>query len=133
MRSLLNKRLMCSASDFKMRRLLLTWWVAAAMAIVSCAPLPIGNKDLLGFLEVGQTSRQDVYRHLRDPSQSYEDSRILTYRIGEDEAGLFVVAPSKQIMAEPRKDWSGVRYSLVLAFDDKGVLRRQSLVQIRSP
>ena len=132
MRSFLKKRLTCSASDFKNRCVAISWWVATLLAVVSCA-VPVGKKDLLAFLQVGQTSRQDVYSHLRDPSAIYEDSRIVTYRIGEDEAGLFVVAPSKQIMAEPRKDWTGVRYNLVLAFDDKGVLRRQSLVQIRSP
>jgi len=100
---------------------------ALSLAIVSCASVPIiGKKDLLGFLQVGQTTREDVYFHLGDPSAQYEEgSRIVTYRIGEDEGGLFPVAR--------RRNWTGVRYSLVIAFDETGVLRRHSLVPIDSP
>ena len=112
-------------------------WLAALILLTACASSPIiGKKDLLGFLQVGQTTRQDVYQRLGDPSTQYEEgSRIVTYRIGEDKGGLFVRAGKwdQGSNGEVSGDWTGVRYSLVLAFDETGVLRRQSLVQIRDP
>jgi hypothetical protein len=90
------------------------------IAAVSCAPA-VGKKDLLAFVQVGQTTREDVYLHLADPNAKYEQFRILTYKIGEDEAGLFLVSAS---------GWTDTRYSLVFAFDEKGVLRRYSLVPV---
>jgi hypothetical protein len=123
--------------NFKARSVAQVLWVAASMAIVSCASVPIsGKKDLLGFMEVGQTTRQDVYLHFGDPSAQYEEgSRIVTYRIGEDEGGLFVRAGQWDQGSDgaARANWTGVRYSLVLAFDETGMLRRQSLVKIRDP
>lgn len=96
---------------------------ALLTTILSCASAPIGKRDLLGFLEVGQTTRQDVYHHLGNPTRHYEDSRILTYRIGEDEGGFFTQSYTQ--------DWEGVRYSLVLAFNESGLLRKYAMVPIR--
>lgn len=66
-------------------------YVVVTIAVVSCATAPIGKKDLLDFLQVGQTTRQDVCSHLGDPSEQYEGSRIATCRLDEDEGGLFLV------------------------------------------
>jgi len=99
--------------------------MAVLTALASCASAPIGKKDLLIFLQDGQTTRQDVYLHLGIPSEKYEESRIVTYRIGENDDGMHVV------MRE--SNWSGVRYSLVLSFGEKGLLRRYSLVRVGTP
>lgn len=106
------------------RKIALGFGLAGAIAVVSCAPV-IGKKDLLAFLQVGQTTRQDVYLHLADPSNEYEGGRIVTFRIGEDEGGLYPMVRTPS--------WRYDRYSLVLAFDETGVLRKYSLVQVRSP
>jgi hypothetical protein len=104
----------------KARVIGLSLGLVLSIAIVSCTPA-VGKKDLLAFVQVGQTTRQDVYLHLADPNAKYEQSRILAYKIGEDEAGLFLVSAS---------GWTDTRYSLVFAFDEKGVLRRYSLVPV---
>jgi hypothetical protein len=102
-----------------------------SIAVVSCTPA-VGKKDLLAFVQVRETTRHDVYLRLGNPSAEYERSRIVTYWIAEDEGGLLVsprrLHPSQYL----EKDWSGVRYSLVFAFDEKEVLRRYSLVPIHS-
>jgi hypothetical protein len=64
-----------------------------------------------------------VYRHLGKPSAEYEESRVVTYRIAEDEGGLFLDKYVERIK---------VRYRLVVAFDKAGVLSRYSLVRIHS-
>jgi hypothetical protein len=110
--------------DFK-ARILPVCWLALSITAVSCATAPMGKKDLLGFLQVGQTTRQDVYLHLGDPSNEYEGGRIVTFRIGEDEGGLYPMVRTPS--------WRYDRYSLVLALDETGVLRRYALVQVRSP
>lgn len=98
--------------------------VAVSIAIMSCASMPRGKRDLLDFLQNGQTTRQDVYHHLGNPTRHYQGSRILTYRIGEDEGGFFTVFYTQ--------DWEGIPFSLVLAFDDRGLLRKYSMVRVRS-
>lgn len=56
-----------------------TLWLAA------CAtPIPGASHDLLTFLQVGKTTREEVLLKLGQPSASFEHERILTYRIGEE-------------------------------------------------
>jgi hypothetical protein len=104
--------------------------LALSMAVASCTPA-VGKKDLLDFVQAGQTTREDVYFHLGNPSEEYGGSRIATYGIAEDEGGLSVSNPRLHAISQYlEKDWSGIRYSLVFAFDETGVLRRYSLVRI---
>jgi hypothetical protein len=91
---------------------------------MSCTTTPRGTKNLLNFLQVGQTTREDVYLHLGDPTRHYLNSRILTYRIAEDKGGFFTQPYDRS--------WEGIRFSLVLAFDDSELLRRYSMVRVRS-
>ncbi|WP_233871820.1 hypothetical protein [Paraburkholderia adhaesiva] len=84
---------------------------------------PVGNRDLLAFLQDGSTTREDVYLHLAEPSSTFEGGSILTYLLDEDQAGYI-------LMRRKEKAWNG-KFSLVLAFDEHGVLRRHSLVRIR--
>ena len=80
---------------------------------------------MLAFIADGATRREEVYLKLGEPSSAYEGSRILAYRLSKDEGGYILVG---------RRDaWWGVQYNLMLVFDADGVLRRHSLVQIRSP
>jgi len=105
-----------------MRRRLLSVFLLLAGG---CATTPIGQPDLLGFIEDGRTTREEVFLTLGEPSATYQAEGILTYRLGEDEAGYFLV--------DKRPGFLGVRHSLVLAFDDSGLLRRHSLVTIKAP
>jgi hypothetical protein len=110
-------------TNIKTKIITSAYCVAVSIAIMSCASMPRGKTDLLDFLRIGQTTRQDVYDHLGSPSRRYEEVFILTYRIARDRGGLFT---------EPyTKEWEGVRFSLVLAFDESGLLRKYAMVPIR--
>ena len=100
--------------------------IAVAMVFsVGCSTTPIGRGDLLDFLKDGVSTREDIILHLGDPNAMYEHSRILTYRLSQDETGWF--------LRDNTKNWYGVLVNLVLVLDDQGVLKRHSRVQVRSP
>jgi hypothetical protein len=98
----------------------------AVSLVAACAgPVPIrgARPDLLAFLIDGQTRREEVLLTLGQPSGSFEKEQILTYRVGHDsEQGYYVI---------DTRSWDGVRYSLVVVFDDKGFLRAHKLVAVR--
>ena len=99
------------------------------------APIPGASRNLLGFLTDTTTTREQVILTLGQPSASFENDRILTYRIGQDpEQGQFVITP-RLMLTEVRigqpSTWQEVRYSLVLVFDAQGVLKQHKLVTVR--
>lgn len=91
--------------------------------LTGCATETIGNKQLLDFLQDGKTSREEVILHLAEPSATFEGGRIVTYRLDEDTGG-YVIRGAKG------HGWSE-KFSLVLSFDEHGVLRRHSLVRVK--
>lgn len=97
-----------------------------SLGLVGCVtPVPSARHDLLDFIHVGQTARQEVMLNLGQPSAAFEQETILTYRIGEDtNKGYYVLTPRAML------PWQSVRYSLVLVFDDKGILQKQNLVRV---
>ncbi len=99
----------------------------ALLTIICILPgcaTPIGHRDLLDFLNDGITRTEEVHQKLGEPSARYENSRIVAYRLGRDEAGYFLVKSSR--------DWSEAQYSLVLVFNANGILRRHSLIKVTS-
>ena len=99
--------------------------VIVCSLLAACATEPMGQKDLLDFLTVGVTRREDVHLKLGEPSGQYEGSRILAYRLAKDEAGYILVRGDT--------GWAGVNYNLILVFDADGILTRHSVVEVRSP
>jgi len=100
--------------------------VACSLILLAgCASTPVGRGDLLDFLTVGVSTREDVILKLGEPNSTYEDARILAYRLSRDEGGWI-------ILDQPHA-WRSVRINLVVVFNDKGVLTRHSLVEVRSP
>ena len=96
--------------------------------VAGCATpaIPGASRDLLKFLQTGQTTRQEVLLKLGQPSAVFEQEKILTYRLGEDpKQGYFIVAPKAAL------SWQAVHYSLVMVFDGSGILQRQSLVPVQ--
>jgi len=91
--------------------------------LVACSTAAVGDRQLLSFLQDGSTTREDVYLHLAEPSATYESGRIQTYLLDEDANGYVLMHHSEH-------GWNG-KYSLVLAFDEHGILRRHSLVRVR--
>jgi hypothetical protein len=108
------------------RRLPSSAGAALVLALLgACASTPVGQANLLAFIKDAQTTREQVFLALGDPSATYEDGRILTFRLGRDEGGYFLL--------EKAPGFRSVTYSLVLAFDDAGLLRRHSLVAVKAP
>ena len=88
--------------------------------------MPGSSPELLDFLQIGETTREDAILKLGQPSGTFEHERILTYRIGEDQhQGRFIVTPKNMAPY-----WEQVRYSLVLVFGEDGKLRKQTLVPV---
>ena len=101
-------------------------YLAAALLIVNvmaCASYPPGDPQLIAFLRDGSTTREDVYLRLAEPSGIYEGGRIMTYQLDWNEKGYV-------LMRRREAAWTA-KYSLVLSFDDRGVLRRHSLLNVR--
>lgn len=93
--------------------------------LLAACVAPMGRADLLAFIEDGRTTREDAYMHLGEPAASYEEERILCFRIGRDDGGDFVLGRAS--------GFQGVRTSLIMAFDEQGLLKRHSLVQVKAP
>lgn len=91
--------------------------------IIACASYPPGDPQLLDFLQDGITTREDVYMRLAEPSAVWEGGRMMTYQIDRNEKGY---VPMRRREAA----WTA-KYSLVLAFDNQGILRRHSLVKTK--
>jgi len=104
------------------------------LALVGCATTQIkGHADLLEFLADGKTSKEEVLMKLGQPSGKFESEKILTYRLGFDShsRGYYVVERAPGMGHEPTwAAWMNTKYSLVLVFDNKDVLRKHSLVEV---
>lgn len=110
-------------------RLRLVAIVLGAMCLAGCATPPIQGADphLLEFLRDGASTRDEVMLALGQPSATFQQERVLTYRLGEDaKQGYFVEQPHATNLP-----WVGVRYSLVLVFDAGGTLQKHSLVPVQ--
>jgi hypothetical protein len=94
------------------------------MSLAGCASAPIGRADLLGFIQDGQTTREETYLRLGEPAAFCEAGQIMSFRLGKDEGGYFPV--------EKATGFVDVRYSLIMVFDERDVLRRHSLVQVKT-
>ena len=105
-------------------------WSLATLALVSlfltgCAtPIVGAKKDLLEFLHPGHTTREEVLTTLGEPSQAFEQGKILTYKLGHDEKQGFYIYNGIGWQEE-------IHYSLVLVFDSNGVLHKHSLVDVK--
>ena len=101
--------------------------VVSLLVVSGCAtPIPGARTDLLAFLKEGRTTREEVILTLGQPSGTFEEDGILTYRVGFDASqGYFIISP-KEVLP-----WQLVRYSLVLVFNESGTLRTQRLVDVQ--
>jgi hypothetical protein len=86
-------------------------------------PRPV-NLELLRGEHVTQ---QEVRALLGTPSATFEDNQVLAYRLAETRNGP-VVVPTEGAAA----NWAHISHSLVLAFDDAGVLVEHRLIAIHA-
>lgn len=105
--------------------------LAAFFVLTGCSSVPKPPQDgkavNLDSIVVGSTTRDSVIRELGPPSASFEQNGILTYRLAHHpEFSRPYVVPLR-----PYAGWSGVKYSLVLTFDWRGVLDGCSFVEVK--
>jgi hypothetical protein len=95
---------------------------------------PLQDEDVLGaqllsFLADGYTTRERVLLELGTPSAQFEGQRILTYQIRASTTGdVEVFWPRRSEIHPVMTNWQNDIFSLVLVFDDAGVLARHSVV-----
>jgi len=104
-----------------------------ALTLVGCAttpPLLKGSPDLLNFLADGKTTRTEAIITLGQPSGRFESEKILTYRLGFEprNSGYYVVERENTTNGWPT--WTEAKFSLVLVFDDAGILQKHSMVKV---
>jgi hypothetical protein len=113
--------------------------VFALLLLVGCAATQqVVDKEVypqFDFLKEGVTTKEEVLLKLGIPAAQFEGERILLYRLREREKeGLVVIPPELGYkdarLAPVRSPWGAGNYSLVLVFDEKNVLRKQSLIKI---
>ena len=107
--------------------------LALALTVGGCAttPPPLkGNPDLLNFLSDGRTTRTEALIALGQPSGRFEVEKILTFRLGFEprNSGYYLV--ERETTANGWPTWTAAKFSLVLVFDDAGILRKHSIVEV---
>ncbi len=102
--------------------------VIAALTIASCAKV-IGPADPrvaaehLDFLREGQTTRQEVIKHLGSPLNEYEQGGIVSYILVENDDGQLEVMCGNVIAKPPI-------YNLVFSFGANDIMTRFSLLRL---
>ncbi|MBN2514110.1 MAG: hypothetical protein JXB18_14320 [Sedimentisphaerales bacterium] len=90
-----------------------------------------GSSDLLNFLIDGKTTRADVVMTLGQPSGRFEKDKILTYRLGFESKNNCYYLVEREVPTNANwSTWRQAKYSLVLMFDEYGVLLKHSLVEV---
>ncbi len=103
-------------------------WLLVLSLLAGCSTTPLrGQPDLLDFLADGATRREEVVARLGEPTRCLRSGGICTYRVSHDEAGQYVR------LEVGGANWMDTDGSLVLVFDDDGVLQRHSIVRVREP
>ena len=118
-------------SKYMNAKIFLALLTALTLAGCATAPPPLrGSPDLLTFLSDGRTSRTAAITTLGQPSGRFESEKILTYRLGFEprNSGYYVV--ERETAGSGWPTWTAAKFSLVLVFDDAGVLRNHSLVKV---
>ncbi len=93
------------------------------LALIGCGE-GIGRADLLDFLVDNSTRKQDAVLRLGAPSNSFEQQRILTWRIARADHGYAVQTDNSRLFVN-------ADFSLVLVFGPDGILQRHALVPLK--
>ncbi|ASW03445.1 hypothetical protein CJU94_35315 (plasmid) [Paraburkholderia aromaticivorans] len=106
---------------------------ADLLCVSACTTdVPHGDRTLLEFLRDGTTSREEVILRLGQPSATFEGERIVTYRVGSRKNEGYTISRQREHKWETASDtWVDTHFSLVLVFDDAGVLKKHALGQVR--
>lgn len=92
------------------------------------APASLPEIGVLAFLQDDVTTREQVLLRLGVPTAQVEGDRILMYQLNTDAKGRWYLSAPEWDTTTGMRSWRPGACSLVLVFDEAGVLRRHSLV-----
>lgn len=101
------------------------------LGVMACeTPVPPTIAELedqwLGFLNPGETSREDILLTLGVPTSSFEDDRIVGYRLDLVEGRGFV--PVDTALRGPHVLGLPGEFDLILVFDENAILMQHKLI-----
>jgi hypothetical protein len=96
----------------------------ACLLLLACATRPVGDKNLLVFLDRSGVTRDEVYRKLGKPHATYERNSIAAFHLNEIPTGYYVSTEAP--------GWEGVRYDLLVEFDAHDVVQSHRLIMVRT-
>lgn len=102
------------------------------------APPPPAASQLqdgaLSFVRDGRLSLDEAVLRLGVPTDHFEVDRILTYRIAYHQREGVVLLASRPVFEGDFADlnWEKGQYSLVLVFDERGILKAHSILPLKS-
>lgn len=105
---------------FKLIPLALVIVMASAACTTGASHRSFDYKQLV----TGKSNRDEVLSMLGTPSKRFENNSVLTYRVSSEGSKHYAVTQTAR--------WDDVAYSLVLVFDDKGVLTEQNWVRAQN-
>jgi hypothetical protein len=113
--------------------------LAFIIVVASCATPHIQTtdtqlllkSDLLGFIQDGVTTREEVALKLGMPSALFEGEKILMYQLRINRAGKWHLVSPQINEYSGFREWREGTYSLVLVFGADGVLQKHSLVEAK--
>jgi hypothetical protein len=91
--------------------------------------LNILGKSELGFLAVGETTREQVLLRMGNPSSRFEEDRILIYQVRFRGDGKVDIYSPKSIGSSGFREWEPGTSSLVLVFGTDTILFKIGLVE----
>jgi hypothetical protein len=112
-----------SSSAYLWAAILLCSTPAAGQPDPARHTIPSDSAGSLPFLAAGTTKRQEITALLGEPSARYSSDGIVTYRLQANAGAYRSVA--RQF------EWHPATHSLVLQFDEHGVLLRHALIRVR--
>jgi hypothetical protein len=86
-----------------------------------------GQPDLLAFIVDGSTTRSTAIERLGEPGRRLRAGAICTWRLRHDDAGQFIAHGWEAAT------WQDVDASLVMVFDEHGVLHRHTVIKVHKP
>lgn len=115
-------------------------WRVALVAAVACAacrtppvtPLPWEELTArLPILGIEGASRADLLLRLGPPSAAFEGERVLAWRLDLDDRELRPTALRVRSEEGAGRSWEAADYSLVVVFDEAGVVQRSAAISVR--
>ena len=111
--------------------------IIISLTLVGCATpevtqlpaVPMIEAEIADYTVNGITTREEVLLKFGTPSAHFENKRILTYQFRIDQNGQAVLFwPRKSEIHPAFTNWNKEVYSLVLVFDQNGILEKHQLI-----